>query len=222
MIRAVYFDLDNTLFDRAAAYRRYASGLVARRIAAEQRPVVLEKLMQSDDEHQHRDFMEYARYMMQNVPELSLSAEEYCAEYVPGLLDAVEPTPHIREFLLSIARRFKLGLITNGGSERQREKLRRMDIASCFAPEAIVISGEVGAHKPAAAIFQRAIAVSGCAPAEMLFCGDDPVRDIGGATALGIQTCWIFGLRASRAFPKDVPAPHFQLERVEDVEQVLA
>jgi HAD superfamily hydrolase (TIGR01549 family) len=221
MIRAVLFDLDNTLFNRAATFRRYASGLLERRVPEEQRYAVLEKMVLSDERNQHRDFTTYSENMTRNITELQMSAEEYCADYVPGLMNAIEPDLQTRELLLRIAQRFKIGLITNGGSQRQREKIQRLRFNDCFMPEAILISDEVGVTKPSPEIFLRGISAVGCAPEETVFCGDDPERDIAGAMVLGLQTCWVFGMRTTRTFPQGLRAPVWQVEHVEEVERLL-
>jgi HAD superfamily hydrolase (TIGR01509 family) len=53
-----------------------------------------------------------------------------------------------------------------------------------------VFSYEVGVEKPGKLIFERALAIAGCAPAEALFVGDDSVND-SGALQLGIPVVLI-------------------------------
>jgi putative hydrolase of the HAD superfamily len=50
----------------------------------------------------------------------------------------------------------------------------------------VLISGDLGVAKPAAAIFRQALARVGVAPAEALMIGDQPLADVAGARAVGI------------------------------------
>ena len=82
-------------------------------------------------------------------------------------------------------------IVTNGGSRTQRPKLEQLGLTELFKPENILVSGELGVWKPDAELFRLAAKRAGCHPRECLFVGDDPVRDIEGAAAVGMQTCWV-------------------------------
>lgn len=51
----------------------------------------------------------------------------------------------------------------------------------------VVVSSVVGVRKPGAGFFAEVVARAGCAPAEILFVGDDPENDYLGATAAGMR-----------------------------------
>jgi FMN phosphatase YigB (HAD superfamily) len=55
-----------------------------------------------------------------------------------------------------------------------------LDLVHGFA-----LSCEVGAEKPDKLIFEHALSMAGCTPAQAVFVGDDPVNDVG-ALAVGI------------------------------------
>ena len=57
--------------------------------------------------------------------------------------------------------------------------------------DAIVVSEEVGAAKPAPEIFRHALKLIGADPVRSLFVGDRPVADICGARRLDMLTAWI-------------------------------
>jgi FMN phosphatase YigB (HAD superfamily) len=52
------------------------------------------------------------------------------------------------------------------------------------------LSCEVGAEKPDRLMFERALAMAGCAPAQAVFVGNDPIDD-SGALGLGIPVILI-------------------------------
>ena len=83
----------------------------------------------------------------------------------------------------------RLGLVTNGPSDFQRDKLRTLGIEDRL--DAIVISGEVAAAKPDAVLFQRALELLGAEPGEAWHVGDSLDTDVAGARAAGLVAVWL-------------------------------
>ena len=71
--------------------------------------------------------------------------------FVEGLGNFGDLYNDARVVLEKLFRRVKLGLITNGLSEVQRARIKRLDLEQYF--DAIVISAEVGVAKPGKEIF---------------------------------------------------------------------
>ena len=85
-------------------------------------------------------------------------------EFFEGALDT----------LRNIAQSFQLGAITNGNAD-----IYRLGLNDCFS---FAFSAEqVGAPKPAPDLFHAALAHTGCEPAQMVYVGDDPVKDVDAA-----------------------------------------
>ena len=98
--------------------------------------------------------------------------------------DALETVRALR------ARGIKIGVLTNGPSELQRRKLRRLGLEDEL--DAVAISEEIGAAKPAAAAFHRAVALLGLEPREVAMVGDHRAWDIAGALAAGLGAAvWV-------------------------------
>ncbi len=99
------------------------------------------------------------------------------------------PLEGVEETLQALKSKVRMGIITNGFSLPQRGRLDKLGWNSWFEP--LVISDEVQVTKPAAAIFQHALAQMGQpSPARVLMVGDNPKTDIAGAAAQGLATCW--------------------------------
>jgi dihydrofolate synthase/folylpolyglutamate synthase len=79
----------------------------------------------------------------------------------------------------------KLGIISNW-DERLRPLLEALDLTPYF--DAIVISSEVGCHKPDPAIFRAAARELATSPAAILHLGDSTREDYEGAKAAGLQS----------------------------------
>jgi putative hydrolase of the HAD superfamily len=86
--------------------------------------------------------------------------------------------------------------------------------------DAVLASAAVGARKPSAAIFARALELAGCAPGEALHVGDSLEEDIEGARAAGIDAVLL--RRDGSGGPPGVPtiASLAELGRVEGIPTV--
>ncbi len=94
------------------------------------------------------------------------------------------PFPGVQETLATLKERYRVGAITNGNAD-----LRRVGIDHLF--DVVVSPAEAGAAKPDAAIFHCALDKIGARAQQTVHVGDDPVRDIAGAAALGMKTVWM-------------------------------
>jgi HAD superfamily hydrolase (TIGR01509 family) len=86
-------------------------------------------------------------------------------------------------------RGLRLGLVSNA---LDPPRLLHRDLADFGVAErldAAVFSSEVGWRKPHAAIFERALELTGADPVRTLMVGDRLREDVGGAAALGMKTC---------------------------------
>ena len=87
--------------------------------------------------------------------------------------------------LESLCRRgFKLGVISNW-DERLRPLLRLLDLDRFFAT--MIISNEIGWHKPSAQIFQEAVRQLAAPASSILHIGDSAGDDVEGARAAGFS-----------------------------------
>ncbi len=96
---------------------------------------------------------------------------------VDGLLDALAP-------------KYKLGIVTNGVPNLQRDKLAGSGLAGRFSA-AVAVSGELDCGKPEKGIFEAALHDLGVGPEECVMVGDNPERDIAGAIAMGMRSVFV-------------------------------
>ena len=83
----------------------------------------------------------------------------------------------------------RLALLTNGGSQAQRDKINRFGLASLF--DSILVEGEVGFGKPDPRIYTRALSELRVAAAETWMVGDNLEWDVAGPQRAGIAGIWI-------------------------------
>lgn len=116
-------------------------------------------------------------------------ATEFSQRYVGHLAEGHYLLDGAEALVKKLARTHKLIIITNGLKEVQRPRFERSSIHDYF--EAIIVSGEIGAAKPRAEIFDAAFEAMGNPPkANTLIIGDSLSSDMAGGINYGIDTCW--------------------------------
>jgi putative hydrolase of the HAD superfamily len=102
--------------------------------------------------------------------------------------------------LRELSASYALGLVTNGASCLQREKLRASGLSDYF--EVVVVSADVGVGKPDSSVFREAVVKLG-AGRDAVMVGDSVEKDVNGAIAAGLQAVWVN--RACRPRPDGLP-----------------
>jgi putative hydrolase of the HAD superfamily len=191
MIRAVFFDLDGTLYDRDAAILQLAEHQfdeLSSDFPHVERKLFIEKLVLLDG-HGH-DRTPRLHHALAKVLGFSDSVadrlEDYFRSHYPKFCALTDDTRTTLETLKS--RGLKMGIITNGPTLWQSRKIECLGIAPLF--DTILISGSEGIEKPDPRIFARAVENCGVEAKESIFVGDHPEIDIQGARAAGLLLVW--------------------------------
>ena len=200
MIRAVLFDLDDTLVDHQFASRAAIAGVRDRFPALQQHELddlVAENQRILDSMHHEvalgqRDVADarierYRRlfaYAGQPDARAAAAAELHRRVYQASrrcVEGALELVTHLHT-------RLRIGVVSNNTVAEQTEKLATFG----FTPfvHCLVTSEEVGVAKPDPRIFRVALERLECDPYEAVMIGDAWVQDIVGATGVGIRSLW--------------------------------
>lgn len=187
-IAAVAFDLDNTLIDRDAAFVRLIIDWLAHVNLKKRRLIdwILE-----EDGGGHSDREEFFRFLakMNLFKGNRIGLHNRFRREFPSYF---EPDPAVEGVLQSLRNRgLGLALLSNGGTEMQRAKLANAGLTKFFESDRILISEEIGCAKPDPEAFRILAERLDIDPGEILYVGDHPEKDIAGAAACGLRTCWI-------------------------------
>ena len=180
-IRGILIDLDETLYSREEGFCAWIESEARRAGALE----TLDRHRVADLDQRGRGDREALLDYLGTVLGWDESPHGRLQRFRTGLTAAIRLAPGVRESLGRLGKRYRLGLVTNGSAETQRAKLLALGVADLFDP--VVISEEAGFRKPDIRIFELAIASWTLSPESVLFVGDDPVSDIGGAEAAGMR-----------------------------------
>ena len=110
--------------------------------------------------------------------------------------------PDVAGTLSRLRKHYRLGLITNGASCLQWEKIDRCGLRRFF--DVIVVSGDFGVGKPDSSIFRHALARFPGSLKDAVMLGDSIGSDIDGAQSVGLRAIWVNRLHHQR--PPDRPA----------------
>lgn len=194
-IRAIFFDFDDTIGHREAyAYDCY------RRIISEQAPHLKEDPFEFEavvqdcmlwDEKGNID-KTHVKNMLKETYGIELPYEDLNAYWDQILWEHCVPYEDSERTLETLSKRYKLGLITNGPSVGQRNKLRNSGLSRFFDPEQIVVSGDYPFKKPDPRLFIAGCEKLGVLPEESVYVGDIYGRDILGAHRAGLTPVWMW------------------------------
>lgn len=201
-IQAVFFDLDGTLLDHDAATRAGALGLFAkyRDCLTGSDEHLLQRWEDLTEVHFDRylrgetSYAGQRRWRIRGLFDVTLSkmsdaeADAAFAVYRRAYERNWELFPDVIDTLEAL-RGVRLGVITNGGSVHQREKLEGVGVLDRFA--AVVASEDEGVAKPHPGIFEVACQAVGAPPSACMHVGDRLTVDAIGACDAGLTGVWL-------------------------------
>ena len=117
------------------------------------------------------------------------------------------------EVLEKLKGKYKLGLLSNGDSLSQHNKINHVGISDYF--DEIIVSGDTDVYKPQAAIFELMAERLGVKCEECLMVGDVYSTDILGAINGHMIPVWIIE-------DKERPAHYYKGYRIEKLDQIFA
>lgn len=189
-IKAVLFDLDQTLLDRNASIGRFLDVQWLNHKALQ--TVALgdfkRRFFELDANGRvWKDFVYSALVREFDIP--SLKPRDLEADYVSGLCDHASLFPDVLVMLTALRLGgMKLGIITNGRVDMQTSMIEASGLGSLM--DVVLISEAERIKKPDPRLFNRALERLGISASETVFVGDNPVADIAGAYAVGMRTVW--------------------------------
>ncbi len=228
-IKAVLFDLDDTLFDHQYSSRSGLAALMQRYDSLNQASLeelerlhmellnelhieVLRGKASKDDMRAERFRRIFLHYGEQVSPAI---IQEAVMRYRQAYKNARRAIFGVVPLLQALHSRVHIAVVTNNALIEQQEKLQVCGLTSLV--DTLVASGEVGSIKPEAAIFEITLQRIGCCAHEAIMIGDSWKADVMGAQGAGIEAIWFN--RGRLPYPE--PMKVRELRSFEPLEAVL-
>jgi putative hydrolase of the HAD superfamily len=213
MLRAILFDLDGTLHDRAHTVRSLFEAQ-HRQFEAELRSVPREEYVRRMLVLDNYGYREKTEAFGELASELGLDAAlapVLAAHFFDTYAGHVRAFPEVLHVLSALrGRGLKLGIVTNGRQSVQQQKIDRLGLAALV--DTVSISEAEGLKKPHPQIFQRALERLGVPARDAMYVGDHPVIDVKGAVDAGLSAAW----RRTPAWPPPEVC-HHPLDTLEEL-----
>jgi putative hydrolase of the HAD superfamily len=225
MIRAIFFDIDDTLYSSTDLSSK------SRRTAIEH---MISKGLEMDPEEAYQALLRVVRRYGSNYgyhldrfftdelkrpPDYRMISAAVIAYHHTKFVN-MRPYPHAVETIIELRTKdLRLGVITDGLPVKQWEKLVRLGLDDFFGT--VIISGDesVGLNKPDPKVFEIALEKIGVTAGEAMMVGDKLHTDIDGANRIGMTSVWLRTLRDSPDLPREMKIhPDFTIT---DIRQVL-
>jgi 5'-nucleotidase len=225
-LKAVLFDIDDTLFDRELSQVLSLDHFVEKYpvIFNKTDRVILWQAWMESDRLNDVDFVAgrfdrgaRSRYFLKllNLPaEIADELTRLYLEYYPTLKVPIEGAlPLIHELLRSV----KVGVISNSLPDVQYRKIQSLGLTNLLS--CIVLSEELGIRKPDLRVFQHAAGLLRVQSSECLFVGDSFSSDVVGAKSAGMLACWL--KRKPTSSPSWEAKPDYIIESLTELLPIL-
>ncbi len=198
-LKAVLFDIDDTLYsttefaDRArrnAVRAMIRMGLqVSEDEAFRELNEVISEFSANYDRHYHKLLRRLPPEAMAGINPAVIVAAGVVA-YHETKVKELKPFPDAGAAVRNLSEKtdLTLGILTEGLEIKQAEKIVRLGLYPCLSPQAIFISDQVGISKPNPKLYRYALTRLGRLPEEVMYVGDNPVKDIVPANIVGMVT----------------------------------
>lgn len=183
-IKAVIFDLDNTLCDRKKAFYRHAENLAddyLEDISLDEK--FIERLIALDNNGYSVKNDTYAK-ICEEFP-MNADADTLKGKWNINAKRFSECEPFAKEILEYLKDKYILALLTNGLTKTQNIKLDTIGLRKYFT--AVMVSESTGYLKPDKEIFELICKEIGVNPSQAVYIGDQLVNDYYGAINAGMN-----------------------------------
>ncbi|SDW60463.1 putative hydrolase of the HAD superfamily [Marininema mesophilum] len=220
MIRAVLFDLDETLLNRSASLLRFIRAQYYHHFSKLQDippHIWCDHFIQLDAGGYVSKDQVYQQ-LLQKWPIKGLTCENLLKEYRSSFSNYCVSHPYACQLLQKLQNDgLHTGIITNGETSFQKDNIQRLGLRP-FLDE-VLVSQEEGLKKPDILLFHRCAERLNVLPNECLYVGDHPVNDIESAHQAGMISIW---LQQLAPWPAELPFPKNNIRNLRELLPLLS
>jgi len=202
MIKAIIFDVDDTLYDQETPFKAALAQMTQLHFTATELAAGFNRFRDFTDQTFHQvtakglslEIWQTARLRHALAPLFTDPvttdwAIQFELAYHQALAK-IELFPELAPVLEKLSHWFQIGIITNGPASLQRQKLHQLQIERYVHPDNIFIADELAIAKPDPSIFTTWAHQAGIKANQAAYVGDNAALDMTSAKHAGWQTFW--------------------------------
>jgi len=221
MIRAVIFDLDNTLVDFMAMKRQAIDAAITAMIDAGLTLPYSEIKSRIDKIYSEKG-IEYQKvfdnllYDIFSKVDLKILSAGVIA-YRRAREAALSPYPHVYATLMELLKKgIKLAVVSDAPGAEAWLRLCYLNFHHIF--DHVVTLDDTGERKPSPAPFRKALQLLQIQPDEAIMIGDWPERDVVGASKIGMKTVFA---RYGNTFNTEISHADYDINDIREIVEII-
>jgi putative hydrolase of the HAD superfamily len=231
MLKAVFFDIDDTLYSTslfaAQARKNSVSAMIQtglkmpHNLLLKELEEVIVEFTSNYERHFDTLLLRIPKKYYEGVNPAVIVAAGVIA-YHNAKFNGIKPFPDVIPALKRLSKiNIIKGVISSGLEIKQAEKILRLGIYDFFVPSAIFFSDQIGISKPNPKLYLRACEEIGVNPNEAIYVGDNHVLDIDPANSIGMTTILIKRPYNKHTAEKGQTKPSYIIHNLGQLLQIL-
>lgn len=231
MLKAIFFDIDDTLYSTSLfAARARKNSVVAminaglqlsQEAALSELEEVISEFSSNYEHHFDKLLLRIPKRYYEGVnPSLIIAAG--VVAYHETKFRELKTFPDVLPALKRLSRTELIrGIISSGLEIKQAEKLVRLKLVPLLTSTAIFLSDQIGISKPNPKLYERACSELCLRPSETMYVGDNPSFDIDPPNKIGMVTVLIQHPGNKHTAEKGLTKPHHSISNFKGLLSVL-
>ena len=224
MLRAIIFDLDNTLLD-FSGFKRGTALAAAKAMKQAGVPHDEKMIYNKIFEIYDKKGIEYQLTFNEVLHELGIENPSHFERakqaaiiaYTKKKFELIKPRASVTRVLNSLKGKYELGIVTDAPKDKAWQRLILAGLDGYFFP--VITFSDTNVQKPSTTPFKRALALLKIQASEALYVGDNPERDIIGAKKVGMRTC--LAKYGCIDYKEEMDLADFKIGKIENLMKVI-
>ena len=222
MLKAVIFDLDNTLVNfwkfKQESAREAAKAMISAGLEMKEESIyhLIFKIYQERGVEYQFVFTDLLKPFAFEKVKFERIRDAAIVAYLRKKGQVLRPYPGIIETLTALKSSYRLAVLTDAARDQAHSRLNFTGLSEYF--EAVGTLHDTNVYKPGVEPFLAICKKLGVEPSECLMVGDNPARDMAGAHAVGMKTCLA---KYDPYFEKAGPLPDYEIDKPEKLLEIV-